>query len=69
MIDFFPSLSLYTASAYTEINAISKGVSLGIEEKDKGKNLEASRVGTQPYIDLMGRRSVNYIRVIARSHI
>jgi hypothetical protein len=41
---------------YTEMNAISKGVSLGIYDKGKGKDMEASRGGAQPYVELMGRR-------------
>lgn len=55
---FQPSLKHIThlASVYTEMNAISKGVSLGIYEKAKGNNIEASRDGAQPYVDLMGRR-------------
>lgn len=46
------------ASVYTEMNAISRGVSLGIYEKSKQEGIEASRTGSQPYVDLMGRRSV-----------
>jgi len=38
------------------MNATSKGVSLGIYKEGKGKNVEASRDGTQPYVDLIGRR-------------
>jgi hypothetical protein len=38
------------------MNAISKGVSLGIFEKGKEKGLEASRGGTQPFVEIMGRR-------------
>lgn len=44
------------ASVYTEMNAVSKGESIGVFEKGKGKGLEAERGGSQPYIDLMGRR-------------
>lgn len=46
------------ATVYTEMNAISKGVSLGIYDTGKGKGVEAARGGLQPYVDLMGRRSV-----------
>lgn len=46
------------ASVYTEMNAITKGVSLGKYEEGKGKGMEASKGGSQPYVDLMGRRSV-----------
>jgi hypothetical protein len=44
------------ASVYTEMNAISKGVSLGIFNKGKEKGLEASREGAQPFVEIMGRR-------------
>lgn len=44
------------ASTYTEMNAISKGVSLGIYKDGKQKGLEALKGGSQPYVDLMGRR-------------
>ena len=49
------------ASVYTEMNAISKGVSLGIYEPgtQKHKGTDASRTGSQPYVELMGRRSVS----------
>lgn len=47
-----------SASVFTEMNAISKGVSLGIYEKGKEKDLEAPRGGSQPYVEIMGRRSV-----------
>ncbi|KAL5527335.1 hypothetical protein ACEPAG_6126 [Sanghuangporus baumii] len=48
--------ALSIASAYTEMNAISKGVSLGIFEKNKGKGVEPVKGESQPYVDLMGRR-------------
>jgi len=48
--------ALSIASAYTELNAISKGVSLGIFEEAKQKGLEAAKDGSQPYVALMGRR-------------
>ena len=38
------------------MNATSKGVSLGIFEEGKGKGLEATQGGGQPYVDFMGRR-------------
>lgn len=44
------------ANVYTELNAISKGVSIGVFKEDKGKGMEAQRSGAQPYVDLMGRR-------------
>ncbi|KAL5530672.1 GLN1 [Sanghuangporus sanghuang] len=50
--------ALSIASAYTEMNAISKGVSLGIFEKNKGKGVELVKGESQPYVDLMGRRYV-----------
>ncbi|TFY78759.1 hypothetical protein EWM64_g5250 [Hericium alpestre] len=46
--------ALSIASVYTEMNAVSKGVSLGIYDKGKDKNIEAT--GAQPYVDVMGRR-------------
>ncbi|KAL1694511.1 hypothetical protein GGG16DRAFT_47064 [Schizophyllum commune] len=46
--------ALSIASAFTEMNAITKGVSLGIYSKGKEKGLDAD--GSQPYVDLMGRR-------------
>ncbi|RPD67196.1 hypothetical protein L227DRAFT_619426 [Lentinus tigrinus ALCF2SS1-6] len=50
--------ALSIASVYTEMNAISKGVSLGIYEPgtQKLKGADASRTGSQPYVELMGRR-------------
>ncbi|EJD01102.1 uncharacterized protein FOMMEDRAFT_90098 [Fomitiporia mediterranea MF3/22] len=48
--------ALSIASAYTEMNAISKGVSLGIFEQKKGKGIELEKGQSQPYVDLMGRR-------------
>ena len=50
--------TLITASVYTEMNAISKGVSIGIYSEDKKNGVEASTGGSQPYVDLMGRRYV-----------
>ncbi|KAH8105877.1 hypothetical protein BXZ70DRAFT_917193 [Cristinia sonorae] len=47
--------ALSIATVYTEMNAISKGVSLGIYDKGKEKGVEASKGGSQPYVDLMGR--------------
>jgi len=48
--------ALSIASVYTEMNAISKGVSLGIFDENKRRGVEASPSGSQPYVDLMGRR-------------
>ncbi|KAI0092018.1 hypothetical protein BDY19DRAFT_990766 [Irpex rosettiformis] len=48
--------ALSIASVYTEMNAISKGVSIGIYSKDKKDGVEADKGGSQPYVDLMGRR-------------
>lgn len=50
------SYFLPAATVYTEMNAISKGVSLGIYEEGKQQGREASKDGSQPYVDLMGRR-------------
>ncbi|KAI0938062.1 hypothetical protein AcV7_003360 [Taiwanofungus camphoratus] len=46
------------ASVYTEMNAVTKGASLGIFDETRKKGMEASQSGSQPYVDLMGRRSV-----------
>ncbi|PIL37119.1 hypothetical protein GSI_00811 [Ganoderma sinense ZZ0214-1] len=48
--------ALSIASVYTEMNAISKGVSLGLYKDGKQDGREASRTGSQPYVELMGRR-------------
>ncbi|KAI1795200.1 hypothetical protein LXA43DRAFT_970848 [Ganoderma leucocontextum] len=48
--------ALSIASVYTEMNAITKGVSLGIYRDGKQDGREASRTGSQPYVELMGRR-------------
>ncbi|KAF8529189.1 hypothetical protein BU17DRAFT_73363 [Hysterangium stoloniferum] len=52
--------ALSIASVYTELNATSKGVKLGIFEEGKGKGMEAAQEGSQPYVDFMGRRPVLY---------
>ena len=41
------------------MNAISKGVSIGLYDAAKQTGVEASRGGAQPYVDLMGRRYVS----------
>lgn len=38
------------------MNALSKGVSLGIYKEGKQKGLDAIRDGSQPYVELMSRR-------------
>jgi len=38
------------------MNAVSKGVSIGVIDKSRGQNIELTKDDTQPYIDLMGRR-------------
>ncbi|KLO08268.1 hypothetical protein SCHPADRAFT_916979 [Schizopora paradoxa] len=48
--------ALSIASAYTEMNAISKGVSLGIFEKGRADGVELAKGESQPYVDFMGRR-------------
>ena len=45
-----------TASVYTEMNAASKGISVGLYNPGKVKEAQKSMDGTQPYVDLMGRR-------------
>ncbi|TFY56315.1 hypothetical protein EVJ58_g7720 [Rhodofomes roseus] len=56
--------ALSIASVYTEMNAITKGVSLGIFDKDKGKGVEAAQGGSQPYVDLMGRRVLRLVLLL-----
>ncbi|KIM46110.1 hypothetical protein M413DRAFT_426129 [Hebeloma cylindrosporum] len=48
--------ALSIASAYTEMNAVTKGVSLGIYHKDTERGSEAVANGSQPYVELIGRR-------------
>ncbi|KAH9977767.1 hypothetical protein BGW80DRAFT_1435486 [Lactifluus volemus] len=49
--------ALSIASVYTEMNAISKGVSLGIYDKKREADLKAAHANeAQPYVDLLGRR-------------
>ena len=40
------------------MNAISKGVSIGLYDEAKKNGVEANKGGSQPYVDLMGRRYV-----------
>lgn len=46
----------FKASAYTEMNAVSKGVSLGIYKDGEERGMEAVKGGSQSYVELMGRR-------------
>ncbi|KAL0949468.1 hypothetical protein HGRIS_009521 [Hohenbuehelia grisea] len=48
--------ALSIASVYTEMNALSKGVSIGIFQKGKDEGIEAARDGSQPYVNFIGRR-------------
>jgi len=48
--------ALSIASVYTEMNAVSKGSSLGIIKKDQSAAGEVLASPSQPHIDLMGRR-------------
>ncbi|KAF7355388.1 Glutamine synthetase [Mycena sanguinolenta] len=50
--------ALSIASVYTEMNAVSKGVSMGIYKPGTQfqRSLEAAKEGSQPYVELMGRR-------------
>ncbi|TRM67729.1 hypothetical protein BD626DRAFT_395140 [Schizophyllum amplum] len=59
-LGFAKEEALSIASAFTEMNAITKGVSLGIYAKGKEKGLDAASGGAQPYVDLMGRRVALY---------
>ena len=51
-------LILHAASVYTEINAVSKGISIGVPLRGPAKGTETLKPmdETQPYVDLMGRR-------------
>ncbi|KAF9446939.1 hypothetical protein P691DRAFT_761189 [Macrolepiota fuliginosa MF-IS2] len=53
--------ALSIASVYTEANAISKGIHLGVFNEGKGKDIEASQTGSQPYVNLMGRSIMNFV--------
>ncbi|KAF8640015.1 hypothetical protein AX17_001259 [Amanita inopinata Kibby_2008] len=50
--------ALSIAVVYTEMNAITKGVSLGIyhDKQSIQRGKDAEKGGEQPYVDLMGRR-------------
>lgn len=50
------------ASAYTEMNAISKGVAIGLFSQSEAKGIELAKGESQPYVDLMGRRCVRLLR-------
>ncbi|EPQ59442.1 hypothetical protein GLOTRDRAFT_91037 [Gloeophyllum trabeum ATCC 11539] len=48
--------ALSIASVYTEMNAVTKGVSIGIYGQSKKSEIpEPSKGGMQPYVELMGR--------------
>lgn len=51
------------ASAYTEMNAISKGVAIGLFSRSEGKGIVLAKGESQPYVDLMGRRYVRLLRL------
>jgi hypothetical protein len=38
------------------MNALAKGVSMGIYKQGMDKGAEALKEGSQPYVELMGRR-------------
>ncbi|KAJ7781158.1 hypothetical protein B0H16DRAFT_1404408 [Mycena metata] len=46
----------FQPSVYTELNAVSKGRSMGIIKAGTGRGTEAVKGGSQPYVELMGRR-------------
>lgn len=48
--------ALSIATVYTEMNAVSKGISLGLIDQKRKKEIETLPDGNQPYVDLMGRR-------------
>jgi hypothetical protein len=49
-------LIISSAAAYTEMNAISKGVAIGVMDKARTAGVELVQGDAQPYVDLMGRR-------------
>jgi len=53
--------NIFVASVYTEMNAVTKGVSLGIYNKDTERGREAVANGSQPYVELIGRRYFIYL--------
>jgi hypothetical protein len=57
--DLYPcDVNSITASVYTEMNAVTKGVSLGIYKADEERGREATKDGSQPYVELIGRKYV-----------
>ncbi|KAH0839871.1 hypothetical protein J3R83DRAFT_822 [Lanmaoa asiatica] len=57
VVDHHQMCSLITAgSVYTEMNAVAKGLSLGIVDQSRKNDIEPISGGQQPYVDLMGRR-------------
>ncbi|KAF9652180.1 hypothetical protein BDM02DRAFT_3063063, partial [Thelephora ganbajun] len=52
--------ALSIASVYTETNATSKGISIGVHSSEKNEISQKSMDETQPYVDLMGRRITLY---------
>lgn len=46
------------------MNAVAKGVSLGIIDQSRKKEIEPISGGQQPYVDLMGRRWVRLQRAL-----
>ncbi|KAF9057638.1 hypothetical protein BJ165DRAFT_1411820 [Panaeolus papilionaceus] len=55
-LHFSRAEALSIASVYTEMNAVTKGVSLGLYQKDTERGAEAPKDGAQPYVELIGRR-------------
>ncbi|KAF8450590.1 hypothetical protein L210DRAFT_3469664 [Boletus edulis BED1] len=52
--------ALSIGSVYTEMNAVAKGVSLGIVDRSRQKEMDPISGGQQPYVDLMGKRRPLY---------
>jgi hypothetical protein len=48
--------ALSIGSVYTEMNAVAGGLSLGIIDQSRKKEIEPISGGQQPYVDLMGKR-------------
>jgi hypothetical protein len=51
-----PFAKVGAGSVYTEMNAVTKGVFLGLIDESRKKEIEPISGERQPYVDLMGRR-------------
>jgi hypothetical protein len=60
LVALLDALKRHEASVYTEMNAISRGVALGLFDETRKREIEPIKDGTQPYVDLMGRRYASW---------